>query len=352
MLAAIALLYALDWAQSFLISLLLGILFAYTLNPLVVALTRVRIPRAIAASVVMLSVAFALVFGAYSLRGQMLTILDQLPVAVSKLSVGFASLRDGKASTMEMVQSAAREIEKATSSPVTTIEPSRRPVQRVVIEAQAFKLGDFLWASSLGAAVIMGQVAMVMFLTYFLLLSGDTYRRKLVRLAGPVLSSKKITVRILDDINESIQRYMFMLFSTNVLLALLTWITLVGFDLDNAGAWAVAAGLLHLIPYLGPVITAGAIGMAAFLQFETLSSALLVAGSTLLIATLVGTFVTTWMASRFGRMNTSAVFVSLLFWTWLWGIWGMLLSIPIMAIIKVISVHVEQLHPVAELLAD
>ena len=351
-LAAIAMLYALDWAQSFLISLLLGILFAYTLNPLVVALTRARIPRAIAASVVMLSVAVALVFGAYSLRGQMLTILDQLPVAVSKLSAGFASLRDGKASTMEMVQSAAREIEKATSSPVTTIEPSRRPVQRVVIEAQAFKLGDFLWASSVGAAVIMGQVAMVLFLTYFLLLSGDTYRRKLVRLAGPVLSSKKITVRILDDINESIQRYMFMLFSTNVLLALLTWITLIGFDLDNAGAWAVAAGLLHLIPYLGPVITAGAIGMAAFIQFETLSSALLVAGSTLLIATLVGTFVTTWMASRFGRMNTAAVFVSLLFWTWLWGIWGMLLSIPIMGIIKVISVHVEQLHPVAELLAD
>ena len=129
-------------------------------------------------------------------------------------------------------------------------------------------------------------------------------------------------------------------------------ISLVGFDLDNAGAWAVAAGLLHLIPYLGPVITAGAIGMAAFIQFETLSSALLMAGSTLLIATLVGTFVTTWMASRFGRMNTAAVFVSLLFWTWLWGVWGMLLSIPIMAIIKVISVHVEQLHPVAELLAD
>ena len=253
---------------------------------------------------------------------------------------------------MQMVQSAAREIEKAASAPATPPELSKRPVTRVTIEAPGFKLGNFLWASSMGAAVMMGQVAMVLFLTFFLLLSGDTYRRKLVRLTGPLLSSKKITVRILDDINESIQRYMLMLLSTNVLLGLLTWIALICFGLDNAGGWAVAAGLLHLLPYLGPIITAGAIGTAAFMQFETLSSALIVAGATLAIATLVGTFVTTWMASRFGRMNTAAIFVSLLFWTWLWGVWGMLLSIPIMAIIRVIAQHVEQLHPVAELLGD
>jgi predicted PurR-regulated permease PerM len=351
-LAVIAVVYALSWAKSLLISLLLGILFAYTLNPLVVKLTRLRFPRAIATTLVMLCVAFALVIGAYAVRGQMLTILDQLPIAVSKLSAGFANLRDGKASTMQMVQSAAREIEKATTATAAPTETSKRPATRVVIEAPGFKLGNFLWASSMGAAVMMGQVAMVLFLTFFLLLSGDTYRRKLVRLAGPLLSSKKITVRILDDINESIQRYMLMLLSTNVLLALLTWITLYCFGLDNAGAWALAAGLLHLIPYLGPVITAGAIGTAAYMQFETLSLAMIVAGATLTIATLVGTFVTTWMASRFGRMNTAAIFVALLFWTWLWGVWGMLLSIPIMAIFKVIAQHVEQLHPVAELLGD
>jgi predicted PurR-regulated permease PerM len=51
-------------------------------------------------------------------------------------------------------------------------------------------------------------------------------------------------------------------------------------------------------------------------------------------------------------MNTAAVFVSLLFWTWLWGVWGMLLSMPITAIIKVVAQRVEQLEPVAELLGD
>jgi predicted PurR-regulated permease PerM len=110
--------------------------------------------------------------------------------------------------------------------------------------------------------------------------------------------------------------------------------------------------LHHVIPYFGPAVTAAAIGLVAFLQFDSLTPALLVAGASLLIATLVGTFITTWLTGRIARMNTAAVFVSLLFWSWLWGIWGMLLSMPITVLIKVVAQHVEQLEPVAELLGD
>ena len=117
-------------------------------------------------------------------------------------------------------------------------------------------------------------------------------------------------------------------------------------------ALAAVAGVLHIVPYLGPVITAIAAGMAAFMQFESFGTALLVAGASLSIATIVGTFVTTWMTGRIANMNSAAVFVSLMFWGWLWGVWGMLLSIPIIVIIKVVSQHVEQLHPIAELLGD
>jgi predicted PurR-regulated permease PerM len=171
-------------------------------------------------------------------------------------------------------------------------------------------------------------------------------------LTGPSLSNKKITVRILDDINGSIQKYMLMLLATNLLVALLTWIAFRWIGLENAGAWAVAAALLHIVPYLGPGVTAAATGMAAFMQFESFSTALLVAGASIAIATVVGTFVTTWMTGRIARMNAAAVFISLLFWGWLWGVWGMLLSIPIIVIVKVISQHVEPLHPLAELLGD
>jgi predicted PurR-regulated permease PerM len=137
-----------------------------------------------------------------------------------------------------------------------------------------------------------------------------------------------------------------------VLIAVLAWIAFRWIGLENAGAWAVASGLLHVIPYLGPGVTAAATGMAAFMQFDSFSMAFLVCGASLAIATIVGTFVTTWMTGRIAKMNAAAVFISLLFWGWLWGIWGMLLSIPIVVIVKVVSEHVEQLQPVAELLGE
>lgn len=351
-LATVGVIFALEWAQSFIISLLLGILFAYTLNPLVVWLQRIHIPRLLGTTIVLLGVGSALVLGTYSLRGQMQTILNQLPEAASKLSAGLASVRLGQASTMQKVQTAASEFERATSQPAGVVSTQKQPATRVVIDTPGFKLANFLWAGSMGAAGLIGQAAMVLFLTFFLLLSGDTYKRKLVRITGPSLSNKKITVHILDDINESIQRYMFMLLATNVLVGLLTWIVLRWVGLENAGAWAVATGLLHVIPYFGPAVAAAGIGMAAFMQFDTLSTALAAAAASLAIATVVGTFVTTWMTGRIAKMNTAAVFISLLFWAWLWGVWGMLLSIPITVIMKVVAQHVEPLEPVAELLGD
>ena len=350
-LATVAVVFALDWAQPFLITLLLGILFAYTLNPLVVWLERIHVPRVVGASMVMLAVICALVFGAYALRGQVQGIFEQLPIAASKLSRSLDKLRSGSLSNIKNVQAAANTIEKAASQADASVVPKPRTTH-VVIDEPTFKLSNFLWVGSRGVLAAIGQVTMVFFLVLFFLLGGDMFKRKLVRLAGPTLSRRKITVHILDDINASIQQYMFMLLVTNILLGLLTWVALHWIGVENAGAWAVAAGLLHIIPYIGPAITAVILGIAAFMQFDSLSIGFLTAGASLAIAVLVGAIIATWLTGKFAKMNTAAVFVGLLFWAWLWGIWGMLLGIPIIVIVKVVSQHVEQLHPVAELLAS
>lgn len=350
--AVIALIFALHWAQTFVISLLLGILFAYTLNPLVAWLERIKVPRLFGATAVMLTVISVGLLCTYALRGEMQTILDQLPKAASKLSSATSHLQHGPLSNMQKVQIAAKEIEKATNQVAATPEPAKRSKTYVIVDQSPFKLNDFLLSGWSGLLTFLGQAVMVAFLTYFLLLSGDTFKRKLVRLAGPTLTRRKITVHILDDINNSIQSYMFMLLITNALVGILTWAAFSWLGLENAGAWAAAASLLHIIPYFGPVITASVTGMAAFIQFDSISMAVQVGGASLLIATLIGVLVTTWMTGRFAKMNTAAVFISLLFWTWLWGIWGMLLSIPIIVIVRVVSQHIEQLHPLAELLGD
>ena len=351
-LAVLALIFALSWAEKFLVPLLLGIVIAYTLNPLVVWLEAIKIPRVVGTVMVMASVISALVLGTYSLRGEMQAIIEQLPEAAGKVSTAIESVRIGQLGNMQKIQNAATEVEKATTQAAVGPLAPRQPATHVIVDRPTFKLGNFLWEGSMGALGAMAQAAMVIFLVFFLLLGGDQFKRKLVRLTGPSLSNKKITVNILDDINASIQKYMLMLLTTNLLVALLTWIAFRWIGLENAGAWAVAAGFLHIVPYLGPGVTAAATGMAAFMQFESFSTALLVAGASLAIATVVGTFVTTWMIGRIASMNSAAVFISLLFWGWLWGVWGMLLSIPIIVIVKVVSQHIEPLHPMAELLGD
>lgn len=351
-LATIALVFALDWTQRFFVPLLFGIFLAYTLNPLVVWLERIRIPRVLASGVVMAAVVCVLTLGAYSLRGQMQTILTQLPEAANKLSAQFISMRDDLGGNMQKVQTAVGAMEKATKQIDSSPPSHKQGATHVLIDTPGFKLGDFMLASSLGALGVVGQAAMVLFLVFFLLVGGDTFKRKLVRLTGPSLSRRKITVTILDGINNSIQKYMFTLLMTNLVLGLLTWVAFHGLGFDNAGAWAVAAGLLHVIPYIGPVFTAIATGMAAYLQFDSFSMALLVSGSSLAIATVIGVLVTTWVTGKIANMNAAAVFISLLFWAWLWGIWGMLLGIPIIVVLKVVSQHVEQLRPMAELLGE
>ena len=352
LLATLALIFALNWAQSFVISLLLGILFAYTLNPLVAWLEYIKVPRLIGATLVMLAVVSTIVLCSYALRGELQTIVDELPKATSKLSSVVSHWRKGQLGAMQKVQNAASALEKVTNQVAATPDTGRRTPTYVLVTPPAFKLSTLLWTSWAGVMAFLGQAIMVAFLTYFLLLSGDTFKRKLVRLAGPTLARRKITVHILDDINSSIQNYMFMLLITNAMVGVLTWAVFSWLGLENAGAWAVAASVLHIIPYFGPAITAAITGMAAFIQFDSVSTALTVAGASLLIATLIGTLVTTWMTGRFAKMNTAAVFISLLFWTWLWGVWGMLLSIPIIVIVRVVSQHIEQLHPVAELLGE
>jgi predicted PurR-regulated permease PerM len=351
-LTAIAVIFTLDWAQNFIITLLLGILLAYTLNPVVKWLEYIKIPRVIGSSIVILVLICGVSFATFTLRGQVQSIISKLPEVSTKFSSAFETKNGEPLTNIQKVQIAASQVETATNSVANAVATKKNPTMHVVIDEHKFKIGDFLWRGSLGIFGIFGEAITMAFLAYFLLLSGDTFKRKLVHLTGPSLTRKRITVHILEDINNSIQRYMLMLLVTNVMVGLLMWIAFRTLGLENAGVWAVAAGFLHVIPYFGPVITALLTGIAGYMQSDSILLAILVSGTSMLIATIVGVFLTTWMTGRIAKMNSAAVFISLLFFTWLWGVWGMLLGIPIIVIIKVICVHIEHLQPVAELLGD
>ena len=344
--ATVAFLFALQWAQRFLIPLLFGVFVAYTLNPLVVWLERRHVARVVGAALVTALILAAAGAVLPTLLGEFQSIVEELPAATHKFSRLITKTMGDQPGTIQKMQAAATEIQRAAASGTGPAPSHKKPA------VAEFRVIDWIWAGSMGVLGFVGQATMVIFLVFFLLLAGDTFKRKLVRLTGPSLRQKKITVHILDEINTSIQNYMAMLLVTNVLLAFLMWIALRWIGLQNAGAWAVVAGFLHIMPYFGPLLIACATGLVAFMQFESLRMALLVAGASLGIAVLIGTGVTTWMTGRIAKMNPAAVFVSLLFWGWIWGIWGLLLGVPMIVILKVVAERVEGMEFFAELLGE
>ena len=341
--------FALSFSQKFLIPVVFSIFIAYTLNPLVCILERLKLPRIMATSILMGAIVLALGMHVNSLIAQFDSILVQLPGVTHRVAAELTNGRFGQPTLIEKVQDAATELEKATSQ---SAENKMAHLKSTPIDQPVIKLREWLLLGSMNLLGFLGQATMVLFLVFFLLLSGDMFKRKLVKLAGPTLNRRKVTVLILNHINTSIQRYMFMLLVTNSLVGILCWIAFKIIGLENAGAWAIASGFLHVIPYFGAVLIPVVTGLATFMQFNSISTAFMIAGVSLSITIFVGVFVTTWMTGKIAKMNPAGVFIALLFWGWLWGTWGLLLGIPIIVLVKVISEHVEGMEAIAELLGD
>ena len=214
------------------------------------------------------------------------------------------------------------------------------------------RVSDYVMWGSLGIASALTQLLMVLFLAFFLLSSGDLYRRKLVKIVGPSLSKKKVTVQILEEIDHQIERFLFVQMFTSTVVGLASWLAFRTIGLEQAGVWGLLAGIFNSIPYFGPLIVTCGLAVVAFLQFMTLSMAAVIAGVALVITSLEGWLLTPMLMGRASQMNPVALFAGLLVWSWMWGFWGTLLAVPMMMVLKAICDHVEDFAPVADFLSD
>lgn len=345
--SALVVLYA---AKEVFIPLMLGLIFSYALSPLVNWMEGLRVPRWLGAALLLIAIFGAVVSTAYALKDEAVRLVESLPAAAQKFRETIKLQRTKSDSTLETVQKAATEIEQAAqdgAKPVTN-----RGALRVVVEPPRFNVKDYLWTGTLGFVALAGQITVVVFLTYFLMVAGNTFRRKLIKLAGNSLAQKKITLQALDEITVQIQRYLQVQLLTSALVGVLTWLALLAIGLENAAVWGIAAGVLNLVPYVGSIVTGAATGLVGFLQFGSLNMAMMVGGASLVIHTVIGNLLTPWLTSRASQMNPVAVFVGLLAWGWLWGVWGLLLGIPILMIVKAVCDRVEELKPLSEFLGS
>ena len=348
MLVAITLIAALYFARAFVVPLLIGILASYTLRPLVDGLQWIKIPRAIAAALVLLALVGGVGWIGYSLSAEASLMIEKLPEAARKLRGDLRSSRTEVPSALQNVQEAASELQRAAAD-ASQKPGAKAPLPGPPTDSMAW-MRDYALVQTSVLLSIVAQTPIVLLLAYFLLASGDHFRRKLVQFVGPSLSRKKDALRMLEEIDSQVQRYLLSMLVGNSLIAIGTWLAFWAIGVEQAGVWGVMAGVLHFIPYLGTVLLAIAAGIAGYLQFGTVIAALAVSGVSVLIATLVGMGLMTALQSRFARVNAAVLFIALLFFGWLWGVAGLLLGAPLVAIAKVICDRVDSLKPVGELL--
>ena len=358
--AVIALVAALYLARAFFVPLLIGILGSYALRPVVDWLQAHRMPRPAGAALALVALVGGLSWIGYALSDDMAAMLERLPDAARRLRQSVTGPSTSGRTPLQNVREAARELQAAADAGLkpgapepqaagARPKPGARAAAPRAPEPNPW-LQDYAIAQSRMLIAVVAQAPTVLLLAYFLLASGVHFRRKLVQFVGPSLSRKKDAVRILEEIDAQIQRYLLTMLLANALVAIGTWLAFEALGMEDAGVWGVVAGVLHFIPYLGTVLLVLASGVAAFLQFGSVLHAVGVAGVALLVATAIGLVFLNWLQSRAARVNQAVLFIALLFFGWLWGIWGLLLGAPLVAIVKVICDRVEGLKPIGELL--
>jgi len=354
-LAVIAVIFLLQFASAVFIPVAVAILISYALSPPVTSLQRHGIPPAIGAGIVLALIVMLLGLGTYTLTDQVSQIVDQVPVAAKRIRGRMQQPNGMSGGVVEKVQRAAQEVDKTASEAgpdPTRLAGAEKGVQKVEVVQPAFSLSNYLWSGGMTVLGFVGQAVLVLFLVYFFLVTGDLYKRKLVKIAGPTLTDKKLTVQILDEINRQIENFMRVQVLTSVLVAVATSCALWWFGLQQYVIWGLLAGIFNSIPYLGPIIVTGGLGVVSFMQFDDIGKTVTVCAAAFAITSLEGFLLTPALMSRASRINSAAIFTGLLFWSWVWGVWGTVLAVPMLMMIKAVCDHIEDLQPIGELLGE
>jgi predicted PurR-regulated permease PerM len=349
-LAGLALLYTLQWASMVLIPLMLGVTLSYALSPLVDRLERARLPRAAGAALLLLFIVGGTGSMMYSLSDDANALIESLPELTQQIRQTMRARHGSSVSNIDKMQKAAAQLEQAAQEGGLTASNTARGVTRVHVERPQFDIKDYLWTGTLGLAASLGQATMVLFISFFLMASGNTFRRKLVKIVGPTFARRKITVQALDEITAQVQRYLLVQVLLSFAVGLMTWLAFMAIGVQHAAVWGVAACVLNFVPYIGSIAITAASAMVGFAQFASVDMALLVAGVSLLIHTVSGQLLAPWLTSRTCQMNAVAVFVGVLVFGWLWGVWGLLLGTPMLMMVKTVCDRVDDLNPIGELL--
>lgn len=324
LLAAVA---ALKIGSTFVLPIVVSVLFTFLLGPPVRWLNRRGVPDAIGAAVLVFGTLSVICVSMYFLAEPASEWIERAPKTMEQVERKLKRVFRPLAS----IQETATRVDEATSPGTKGVELAKPGV---------------LMRLSGTTASFLGAALTVIFLTYFLLAAGTLFRQKLAEVL-PGRAERAHVIEALAEIEVQMSRYLFLTTVINVVVGLLTWGTLALLGMPNAALWGAVAGVLNYIPYVGAIATLILIGVAGLVSFDQPNQALLAAGGFFVINMVESNLVTPMLLGRRLPLNAVAIFIGLLFWGWIWGITGAVLAVPLTVMVKIICDHVKALEPVA-----
>ncbi|MFM9844303.1 MAG: AI-2E family transporter [Dongiaceae bacterium] len=332
--------YTLYVARILILPILVAILLKLVLAPLVQMLARIRIHETIGAAIVLTMLALGVAYGTYALSAPATEWVTKIP---ERLFVLRSHLRHIK-EPIEYIQQAGRSIYQLSEIATPASDPAAPDPQSVVTNDQS--VGTVLLSET---ASLMTSIGTMLVLLYFLLASGDLFLRKLVA-ALPTFRDKKQAVEIAHQVQSDVSHYLFTITIINGVLGIVVAGALSLIGVPSPWLWGAMVGIFNFVPFVGPAVCLGIVALVSFMSFPDWQTALLPPLVVLGLCTLEGQFITPMILARRLLLNPVAVFISLMFCGWLWGVVGILISVPLLAVFKIFCDHVSPLTPVGEFL--
>jgi predicted PurR-regulated permease PerM len=365
--ATLAVVAALWWGQRFLIPLTAGLMLALLVMPLTARLQVWLHSAAAAAVLALLLVVGALSLGAVAFGAQLVRVAERAPEMISMAAQQLAEQDFGADSVLTRARLALQELDRAADrmiAPKVLVRPGRRAAATASAPASAAAPNDSITTGATvalretavtGSGALLGFLAnlsIIFFIAFFVLIGGKPLSERFLALWSQHPGAHARARRAMLESVRQIRIYATVLLVTNTIIGVAVWIAFTLADLPDAAGWGATAAVLHVVPYLGMTLLTVLGAAETFLAHESVGAALGMASFLVLLSTLIGTLMTAWLQGRAAKLNSAALFVGLVFWGALWGIWGLFLGPALVVLLKVAAEHSPSGQRLARLMQD
>ncbi|MEP7099706.1 MAG: AI-2E family transporter [Burkholderiales bacterium] len=369
--AVLAVIVALWWGRSFMVPLTAGLMLALLVLPVTALLTRWLRVRILAATLTLALVMTVLAFAGAAFGDQLGRVAGRAPDMISLVAQQLSDTDAGADSVLQRARVAFRELDRAADR----FAGAKPMIQTARAKAAAAKQADAAASAAAAAAPqvsisqtatvalresavsgssallkLAGDLTIIFFIAFFVLAGGQPLAERFLDLWGVRPELRERAQHAATECVRQIRIYGGVLLVTNTIVGLAVWAAFTAAGLPDAGGWGLTAAVLHVVPYLGMALLTGLGAAEAFLAHGTAASALGMAAFLVMLSTLIGTVVTAWLQGRAAKMNAAAVFIGVVFWGALWGVWGLLLGPALVVLLKVVAEHTKPGQRLANLM--